>query len=131
MDPVTGLPASKTLFALVVASTAFEAEALAYALVVRGVEGAPVLLGRFPRCEALILPAEESARVWLTPGMRGIFTMTAGSGAEFQELGRVVAEPEQVPAAGEAGPPSSGAEKTPAAEGVSPASVAPVAPATP
>ncbi|MFO1492744.1 MAG: FAD:protein FMN transferase [Kiritimatiellia bacterium] len=129
MDPATGLPASRTLFALVVASTAFEAEALAYALVVRGVEGAPVLLGRFPRCEALILPAEESARVWLTPGMKGIFTMIPGSGAEVQELERVV--PEQAPAEGEGRPPPPEAEKAPAAEGVAPAPVAPVAPAVP
>lgn len=129
MDPATGLPASRTLFALVVSSTAFEAEALAYALVVRGVEGAPVLLGRFPRCEALILPAEESAQVWLTPGMKGIFTMTPASGAEVQELGRVV--PEQAPAEGGGGPPPPEAEKTPAAEGVLPAPVAPVEPATP
>jgi hypothetical protein len=78
MDPATGLPATKTLFALVVASTSFEADALSYALVVRGVEGAPRLLARFPKCEALVIPADDPAQVWLTPGMREIFSRRGG-----------------------------------------------------
>lgn len=87
MDPATGLPATRTLYALVVASTSFEADALSYALVVRGVEGAPRLMARFPKCEALVMPSDGSA-AWLTAGMREIFTPADGAKLDLRELVR-------------------------------------------
>ena len=88
MDPATGLPATKTLYAMVVASTAFEADALSYALVVRGVEGAPRLMARFPKCEALVIPVDDPAQVWLTSGMRDLFTVEAGANLDLRDLMR-------------------------------------------
>ncbi len=88
MDPASGLPATNTLYTLVVASTAFEADALSYALLVRGVEGAPRLMARFPKCEALVVPADDPSQVWLTAGMREIFTPVEGADLNLRELVR-------------------------------------------
>ena len=88
MDPASGLPATNTLYALVVASTAFEADALSYALVVRGVEGAPRLMARFPKCEALVMPADDPSRVWLTAGMREMFAPAEAAGLDLLDLAR-------------------------------------------
>ena len=115
MDPATGLPATKTLFALVVASTSFEADALSYALVVRGVEGAPRLLARFPKCEALVIPADDPAQVWLTTGMREIFTATEGSDLDLRDLIREeppVPQPQPAPGVTSPGGAGSGEEKS-------------------
>lgn len=109
MDPSTGLPATKTLYALVVASTAFEADALSYALVVRGVEGAPRLLARFPKCEALLIPADDPAQVWLTSGMRDLFTAEAGANLDLRDLMREEPPaPQPQPAPGETAPEGAG-----------------------
>jgi thiamine biosynthesis lipoprotein len=69
IDPRTGLPATGTALTLVVSPTATEAEALATALAVVGLEGAPRLLGRFPRCDVLVVLDRTPQELWLTPGL--------------------------------------------------------------
>ncbi|MBN1268737.1 MAG: FAD:protein FMN transferase [Kiritimatiellae bacterium] len=95
IDPRSGRPAEGTALAVVTGPTATEADALATALVVVGIEGAPRLLGRFPRCEALIVPDAEPAVLWTTPGFAAAFEPAAASA----QIGALEREPAGAPGA--------------------------------
>lgn len=68
LDPRSGRPAEGTVLAAVLAPSATMAQALAQALLVLGVEGAPEVLRDFPKCEALIMPDQRPEAIWATPG---------------------------------------------------------------
>jgi thiamine biosynthesis lipoprotein len=68
IDPRTGQTARGTAAVSVLGPTASEADALALALIVVGVEGARPLLENFPRCQALLIPDREPMEIWVTSG---------------------------------------------------------------
>lgn len=68
INPLTGRPAEGTALAAVLGPSATMAHALAQALLVRGVEHASDLLGRFPKCEALLVPDRLPLEVWCSEG---------------------------------------------------------------
>lgn len=68
LDPRAGRPAEGTALAVVIGPTATQAHALAYALVVLGVENGAKVLPGFPRYEALVIPDRQPLELWMTPG---------------------------------------------------------------
>ena len=81
LDPRTGYPAKGTALAAVTGPIATKAAALAHALLVVGVEGAPEMLGRFPDYEALLVPdgGEAVNEVWITRGFGERFVASNSS----------------------------------------------------
>ena len=74
IDPRTGYPVSETASATVLAPDAISADGLSTAFFVVGVDGAPHLLGKVLSTEVLIVPSRHPLELWMTPGMRKLFT---------------------------------------------------------
>lgn len=92
IDPRTGMPASGTAMAAVLAPIATQARAFALALLVIGRDGASALLEAFPRCEVLVIPDREPHEAWMTDGFRTQLALTAGYEAKIIERTTTVPE---------------------------------------
>lgn len=86
LDPRTGLPVSNTLAAVVAGPTATLSAALARALLVVGLPDATNLLTRFPRYEAMIVPAGTPVQAWVTDGFRKHFKPGNSLAGPLQQL---------------------------------------------
>ncbi len=89
VDPFTGRPVEGTAEAVVLGPTATMANSLAQALVVVGLEKAPELLARFPRCEAMIVPNRQPAEIWMTQAISVQFTPVPAYAANLRLLSRL------------------------------------------
>ncbi len=77
-DPRTGRPATGTALVVVIGPTCTKSSALAQALLVSGLDGAPGLLGKFPRHDALIIPEETPTTAWMSKGFADRFVEEPG-----------------------------------------------------
>ena len=68
IDPRTGSPAEGTALAAASGPSATKCSVLAQALIVAGVGGAPQVLARFSKCEALLVPDRKPLEIWMTHG---------------------------------------------------------------
>jgi thiamine biosynthesis lipoprotein ApbE len=78
IDPRSGCPVDGTRMAAVLAPSATMANALAQSLAVVGLEEAPELLAKFPRCSALIVPNAQPAELWATEKFARAYQPRAG-----------------------------------------------------
>lgn len=111
IDPRTGVPASGTALAVVSGPIAVKCDALAQALIVAGLAGAPAILPGFARCEALIIPDRQPLEIWMTRG----FPARVKLNRELQDAVHTI---ETGPSPGEPvtdGGPSGATEAVPAA----------------
>lgn len=88
LDPRNGRPAEGTALVAVTGPSATMAAALAQALLVAGLKGAPALLSAFPKCEALVIPDQQPEELWMTSGWQERFTVTADSTNQQHTLER-------------------------------------------
>lgn len=86
IDPHTGRPATGTALVAVLAPSATMAQALAQALMVVGLERAPTLLARFPKCEALLVPDKDTLEIWPTDGFAERLTLSTNLVATRHDL---------------------------------------------
>jgi thiamine biosynthesis lipoprotein len=91
IDPRTGCPAEGTAAVAVLGPTATMASALAQAMLVLGLDEAPKALGRFPRCEALIVPDRQPLEIWATEKFAGRFAAATNVAARVQRIVRTSA----------------------------------------
>ncbi len=88
LDPRNGRPAEGTALVAVTGPSTTMAAALAQALLVVGLKGAPELLSAFPKCEALVIPDQQPEELWMTSGWRERFTAAADSTNQQHTLER-------------------------------------------
>lgn len=89
LDPFNGRPVQGTAEAVVLGPTATMANALAQALVVVGLEKAPEILDRFPRCEALIVPDRKPLEIWMTEKFAAQFHADPAYASNLRILSRL------------------------------------------
>lgn len=86
IDPRTGNPAEGTAAVHVLAPSCTDALALAQALFVVGVEGAPAMLSEFPRAHVLMVPDSEPLALWLTEGFEERLQLTEAANVVLHRL---------------------------------------------
>ncbi len=74
IDPRTGYPVEGMAGVTVVSPTATEADAFSTGLFVLGVQAGPKVLEQAPGTEAIFIPDRDPIELWVTPGMRNLFT---------------------------------------------------------
>ncbi len=74
IDPRSGYPVQGMAGVTVLSSNATEADAISTALFVVGVEGAPALLAKRPKSQALLVPDRTPIEIWVSPGFEKQFT---------------------------------------------------------
>ncbi len=92
LDPATGRPAEGIAMAAVIGPSATMANCLAQALVVKGRNGAPRLLARFPRCEALLVPDRQPLEIVATEKFKALWASEPGREIHAALLPRADAE---------------------------------------
>ena len=74
IDPRSGYPVQGMAGVTVLSSNATEADAMSTALYVAGTTDAPAILKKLPTCNAILIPDKKPIEIWISPGMKNIFT---------------------------------------------------------
>lgn len=88
IDPRNGRPINGVALVAVLAPTATKAHVLAHAVAVLGINGCADALGRFPRCEVLVVPDRQPLELWATAGFREQLVQSALPAVEIRDLTR-------------------------------------------
>jgi len=86
IDPVSGMPVEGMAAVTVISPTATEADALATALFVRGIDKAGAILQRFPNSSAMLIPDNDQLQIYVCPGFRSLFTPLPEYAGKIQAL---------------------------------------------
>ena len=78
INPISGRPVDKTLYAVALAPSATDAQALATAALVRGPEGSAALLATMERCDLLVVTHDPSPVFYASAGFRDQFEPAPG-----------------------------------------------------
>ncbi len=93
IDPRTGYPVEGMAGVTVVSPTATEADALSTGLFVLGIQAGLEVLEETPGTEVVFIPDRDPIEIWLTPGMKKVFTAVP----EFETSVRILSRPGPAP----------------------------------